>query len=129
MTKTGSTYSQKLNHAKLLFLLAACLIVAKPFIGFVINRSHATAQSILVKSFTKRKQEYIENGGFDVKAVQRKLADPVMHVFAPFAILSGILFLSLVIDSTETVSRFFLITKFGLFPSTPVWLINSQLII
>jgi len=129
MTKTGSTYDQKLRHAKLLFLLAVCLVVARPFIGFVMNRSLVTAHSILVKSFTKRKQEYIENGGFDIKAVQRKLADPVLHVFAPFAILSGILFLSLVIDIIEPVNRFNRMSKSGPSPTTPTWLINNQLII
>jgi hypothetical protein len=129
MTKADSTYGKKLQQAKLLFVLAVCMVVAKPFIGFLMNRSNATAQTILVKSFTKRKQDYIENGGFDVKAVQSKLADPVPHVFAPFAILSGILFLSLVTNSTAPVHQLNRTSKFGLSLSAPIWLINDQVII
>ena len=48
-------------------LLAALMLVAKPFIGFHVLKqvneiSHPT---ILAKSFNKRKWDYIENSEFD----------------------------------------------------------------
>lgn len=63
-----------------LLCFAVVMFVAKPFIGF--SRFHLapedTETSILVKSFTKRKQEFVENSDFDMIAVQKRLVDPIL---------------------------------------------------
>lgn len=80
--------------AKLYFFFAVLLFVAKPFLGFgMFTRvSPPVSESIFIKSFTKRKQEYIEDSSFDISAIQDKLADPVRQLFLRFSYFLDILF-------------------------------------
>src|SRR3984885_12950469 len=108
MNNVGSTFGYKLKTAKWLLSIAVFLFVAKPFVGFNINPSSLTSEaSILVKSFTKRKHEYVENSSFDAKTIQRRLADPINQLFLLFSGLLGILF-SLIFESGFNITNRFI---------------------
>jgi hypothetical protein len=87
------TYMQafKIN---ILLSVAVVMFAAKPFIGFsichVTNDDIETA--ILAKAFTKRKQEFVKNSDFDIGAVQRRLANPVVFTVLLFSFFLNWLF-------------------------------------
>lgn len=116
------------RSAKISFILAVMLLAAKPFLGFsMFSRSHPPAQnSIFVKAFTKRKQEYVENSKFDIIAIQKKLADPVNHLFLRFSFLLCLLF-PLLFETGFSITKRFL-NNFKL-NSTQTYLLNRQFII
>ena len=110
---------------------AVLLLVAKPFLGFTMfSRIHPPAdQSIFIKSFTKRKQEYTEDSSFDMHALQKKLADPVKQVLLRFSFLLSILFPALLAAGKNITDRFLNEIQLSLSPRQHSWLLNSKLII
>jgi hypothetical protein len=130
MNIIGSTFGYKLKTAKWLLSIAVFLFVAKPFVGFSITPANLTAEtSILVKSFTKRKHDYVENSSLDVKTVQKKLADPVNQLFLLFSGLLGMLFVLAFEAGPNITSDFLRKIKLALLPSRDTWLLDGQLII
>jgi hypothetical protein len=85
---------QQLKSAKIYCCLAVLLFVAKPFLGFSMFRpvNPPVTETIFVKAFTKRKQEYVENSCFDIAAIQYKLAHPVNGFFLRFIYFLNMLF-------------------------------------
>jgi len=130
MQNSGSAYEKKLKTAKWLFVVGVFLFVAKPFIGFALDPAQMTVtQSILVKSFTKRKHEYVENSSLDAKTIQKKLADPVNQLILLFSCLLSIVYpltWRSLVDFTGQSTRKI---KLALAPSNDTWLLNGQLII
>jgi len=113
------------------FCFAVIMLVAKPFIGFNASNqvNHLTHLSICVKAFTKRKQEYVENGSFDVLSIQKKLADPAKQFFLLFSFLLSII-LPFAFGSSNGISnRFLRQLQLSLFPQRHTYLLNSALII
>ena len=130
MQNSGSAYERKLKTAKWIFVVGVFLFVAKPFIGFAIDPSHlSVTESILVKSFTKRKHEYVENSSMDAKTIQKKLAEPVNQLFLLFSGLLSIIFAFVWRSLDDLTNLRIRKIKLGLTPSTGTWLLNSQLII
>ncbi|MEO6979157.1 MAG: hypothetical protein ABI113_12285, partial [Mucilaginibacter sp.] len=84
---------QLFKSAIIFFCFAVLMLVAKPFIGFnsLANINRLKHLSICVKAFTKRKQEYVEGGSFDITFVQKKLAKPLDLVLLHFAALLAII--------------------------------------
>ena len=113
------------------FCFAVIMLVAKPFIGFnASNRiNHLTHLSICVKAFTKRKQEFIENGSFDVLAVQKKLADPAKQFFFLFSFFLGIILPFVFGIVNDSSNRFLRKLQLSLSSREPAYLLNSALII
>jgi hypothetical protein len=120
-----------MQSAKLLFIIAVMLLVAKPFLGFsMFSRIHPpAAESIFVKAFTKRKQEYVEDSSYDVIAVQKKLADHVDQLFLRFSFLLNILFPSIFYNGLCTTSRFLRDMQLNLVAPRRTFIRNSKLII
>lgn len=116
---------------KIYFCFAVLLFVAKPFLGFsMFSRIHPPAdQSIFIKSFTKRKQEYAEDSSFDMDALQKKLADPVKEVFLRFSFLLSILFPVLSGACKNITDRFLNELQLSLSPREHSYLLNGKLII
>jgi hypothetical protein len=112
------------------FCVAVIMLVAKPFIGFNASNQvkHLTHLSICVKAFTKRKQEFIENGSFDVLSIQKKLTDPAKQFFLLFSFLLGII-LPFVFAANNISNRFLRKLQLSLSPSQHTYLLNSALII
>ncbi|SHM09007.1 hypothetical protein [Mucilaginibacter sp. OK098] len=112
------------------FCFAVIMLVAKPFIGFNASSQvkHLTHLSICVKAFTKRKQEFVENGSFDVLSIQKKLADPAKQFFLLFSFLLGII-LPFVFAADNISNRFLRKLQLSLSPRQHTYLLNSALII
>ena len=123
-------YAYKLKTAKWLFAIGVLLFVAKPFIGFSLDLNSSMSEaSILVKSFTKRKHDYVDNSTQDAKTIQKRLADPVNQLFLLFSCLFSIIS-AITFDTTFNVTaRFLQKIKRNLLPSPETWLLDGQLII
>ena len=113
------------------FCFAVMMLVAKPFIGFKVfdGTCHLTHSSICVKAFTKRKQEYVENGSFDIISIQKKLADPFQQFFLLFSFLLGIILPFAVGNSSCISNRFLRKLQLSLSLRQHTYLLNSALII
>jgi hypothetical protein len=130
MRNNRFAWGNKLKTAKWLFAIGVLFFVAKPFVGFAIDASNPVSEvSILVKAFTKRKHEYVENSSLDAKTIQKKLADPVNQLFLLFSCFLAIVS-ALIFDTVFNVTAAFLQkTKRNLSSSPDAWLLDGQLII
>lgn len=83
-----------LKIAKIIFCFTVFLLIAKPFWGFsVFNRLNPPEESnILIKVFSKRKQEFSEGNESDITVIQKKLANPVTNLLLLFSHFLSILF-------------------------------------
>ncbi|MES2277383.1 MAG: hypothetical protein V4592_15265 [Bacteroidota bacterium] len=74
--------------------LAVFMLAAKPFIGFNAVKQIAKGKppGIIVKAFTKRKQEYVEDSAFDISTIQKQLAHPLLVLTVLFSVLLDLLF-------------------------------------
>ncbi len=117
--------------AKIYFFCAVLLCVAKPFLGFsMFSRVHPpAAESIFVKAFTKRKQEYVKNSSFDIETIAKQLANPVNQLFLLFSCLLSILFPLISSADTGISNRLLYSLKLSASSFRPAWLLNDQLII
>jgi hypothetical protein len=120
-----------IKTAKIFFFFAVLLFVAKPFLGFsIFNAAHHPAKaSILVKSFTKRKLEYSENGDFNMASIQKKLADPVNVLTLTFAFLLSIIFPDAFRTGITISNRFLQNMLLSLSLRKQAYLLNSSLLI
>ena len=130
MKSINPVYAQKLKTAKWLFAIAVLWFVAKPFVGFTFHTSNIKDQrSILVKSFAKRKHEYIENSKLDAKTVAKQLVNPPAKSILLFSCLLGILFPLLFRADLYIAGGFIRQLKLSLLPPSDPWLLHCQLII
>ncbi|MDB5000732.1 MAG: hypothetical protein JWR76_1809 [Mucilaginibacter sp.] len=80
---------------KFFLCFAILMFAAKPFIGFglhniiIVNNCPLT---ILVKSFSKRKQEFVDGSDFNIRDVQQRLANPVLFAFLLFSFFLNALY-------------------------------------
>jgi len=117
--------------AKIYFCFAVLFLVAKPFLGFTMfNSLHSTVDSnIFVKSFTKRTLEFSENSDLCVKAIQKKLADPVNDFLLRFSFLLGLIF-PLAFAAVKGASNGLLqANQLSLSPRGHTYLLNGTLLI
>jgi hypothetical protein len=127
----GLKYVLRLKSAKIIFLLAASLFVAKPFLGFsMFSRMHPPAEdNIFVKVFSKRKLEFEEDSNFSYSAIQKKLAEPLQQFIIRFSFLLSILLPAIFAAGTYATNRFLRIIKLSTTPPGDFYLLNSTLII
>lgn len=120
-----------LKSAKIFFFLAVLLFVAKPFLGFTAFSSptHPTAESIFVKSFTKRKIEHSENSNFNIIAIQKKLAEPVKHFLLSFSFLLTLIFPVVFGMKINITNRFLRNLQLSSLQREHTYLLNAKLII
>jgi hypothetical protein len=122
-------FANKLKTAKWLFVIGVLFFVAKPFVGYSIPSGSLSEASILVKSFTKRKHDYVENSVQDAKTIQKRLADPVNQLFLLFSCLFFVIS-AIVFDTAFNITAGFLqAIKRNLLSSPEAWLLDGQLII
>ncbi|MBS1528732.1 MAG: hypothetical protein JSU01_00370 [Bacteroidetes bacterium] len=83
---------------RVIFAFAALLFVAKPFLGFCAFAGQTQpriSHTVLVKSFTKRKPESLEEGYAKARALHALISDP------PFVLQSVIiLFLAVLLPTS-----------------------------
>ena len=122
----------KLKAFRLFFSLAALLFLAKPFVGFgIIYRQAKTIKThtILVKSFTKRKPEGIEEADDNIRAVHQLLTNPPLFLQSAIAIVL-LIFLPLTLKFYGSVINWLLYkNRHGLLPPEHTYLLTGQLII
>lgn len=119
------------KSAKIYFCFAVLLLVAKPFLGFTMfSRVNPPAyETILVKAFTKRKQEYAEDSSFDIAAIVKKLANPVEAVFLRFSFFLNILFPAIFNAGINITARFLNQIQISLSARSNAYLLNGSLLI
>ncbi len=78
---------------KTLLFLTVLMFAAKPFVGFSMfyHARNIKESNILIKAFSKRKQEHNEDSEFNMAAVQQRLANPVIGLSLLFAFFLDII--------------------------------------
>ena len=111
--------------------LAVLMLAAKPFLGFNAVKHHAERKipRVFVKAFTKRKQEYVENSSFDVSAIQKRLANPLLALTVLFSFLLNSLFPLIFRKAKEVTTGILSDIHLSLFPPLHRYLLSGKLII
>ncbi|SDF22679.1 hypothetical protein SAMN05216464_114143 [Mucilaginibacter pineti] len=121
---------QALKFHYFLFL-AVLMLAAKPFVGFhaIKQIESGKAPEILVKSFTKRKQEYVEDSVFDITTIQKQLANPLLELTVLFSFLLNTLFPSIFRKAKNVTAGILSDLRLSLFPPLHRYLLSGKLII
>jgi hypothetical protein len=119
------------KSAKIFFIVAVLLFVAKPFLGFsMFSSTRPPAEdNIFVKVFSKRKVENEEDSKYNISAIQKELAEPVGEFFVRFSFLLGMLF-PLIFEAGVNISTGFLRNiRLGQHPRGDIYLLNFSFLI
>ena len=122
----------RLKTFRLFISLAAILFVAKPFIGFAAFNSSShprIAHSILVKSFTKRKPESLQEGYAKSEAIHQSLTNPLLVLLSGIVFLLAMLFPFLLDKGIRLTNRILLAICAIILPPEPAYLLTGKLII
>lgn len=116
---------------KYFLFLAVLMFAVKPFLGFSVFEQIrlGTTAKIFVKAFTKRKQEFIEDGDFDISSVQKKLANPLLALTILFSFLLDTLFPAIFRRVKSVTNSILNNIRSGLLPPLPRYLLGGTLII
>jgi hypothetical protein len=111
--------------------LAVFMLAAKPFVGFSVIKDAARwpKLGIVMKSFTKRKIEYVEGGNFDISSVHKQLANPLVTLTVLFAVFLNLLFPFLFRKAKQVTAGLLSDIHLSLFPPLHKYLFSGQLII
>jgi hypothetical protein len=123
---------QRLKAFRLFISLAAMLFVAKPFFGFgaFSRQFHPRhVHTILVKSFTKRKPESLEEADANVGSIHRMLVNPLALLSSTISALFLSLFPSVFRDENKIANTLLSRIRFALFPPAHAYLLSGKLII
>lgn len=115
-----------------LFCLAVLLFIAKPFIGFAVvsgGSTNITSNSILVKSFAKRKPEDLRDAETRKAALRVMLMQPPVKQLFPITFLLGILFPLLFRSKPAITNGFLSQINYSLIPAAHPYLLAGKLII
>lgn len=85
-----NTMQQRLKIFRIFFSLTALLFIAKPFLGFGAFYHHMRPKisyTVLVKSFTKRRPETLEDADEKVRFVHELLSKPMFFILPAIAFL------------------------------------------
>jgi hypothetical protein len=122
----------RLKTFRIFISLAALLFVAKPFIGFAAFNysSHPRiSYTILVKSFTKRKPESLQDGYAKAEAIHQSLTNPLLVLLSGILFLMALLFPFLIGPGIKLTNRILLAINATLLPPGPAYLLSGKLII
>lgn len=120
---------------KFLLVVAMLMFVAKPFVGFSLRYQHYfraihhRSPSILVKSFTKRKQEYADENESNISKVQQRLTNPAIPSVLLFVVALS-LFLPVVLRLVKQTTQSILqAIHYSLAPPQQLYLLSGKLTI
>ena len=117
---------------KIFFAFAALLFIAKPFFGFELSNHHFKihiSHNILVKSFSKRKPESLEDADKSAKQIHRQLSNPLMTLIPSISVLLLSLFPALFDDLRKITCRIISNIRLSLLPPENTYLLAGKLII
>jgi len=121
----------RLKVIHLLLALAAIAFAAKPFFGFAMLEAHAyrkVKNNIIVKIFSKRKPDYLQESLEQQEALSNLLSNPGGHLFLNFFALLAILLPPLLYLPKITHKFLDDITP-QLLPRQPLYLVTGKLTI
>lgn len=108
------------------------MLAAKPFIGFDAIKQMGRGKNpsgVIVKAFTKRKQEYVEDSNFDVSTIYKRLANPLLALTGLFSLLLSTLFPSIFRKCKLITASILSNIHLSLFPPVQRYLLSGKLII
>ena len=117
---------------KIFFAFAALLFIAKPFFGFEVANHHFkihVSHNILVKSFSKRKPENLEDADKSAAQVHQQLSNPLMVLLSSISLLLLSLLPVLFEQLRKITKRILSDIRFSLLPQQPAYLLSGKLII
>lgn len=117
---------------KIFFAFAALLFIAKPFFGFEVANHHfkiRISNSILVKSFSKRKPESFEDADKNASQVHQQLSNPLMVLLSPMSLLLLSLLPALFDPLRKITDRVLSDIRLSLLPPESTYLLAGKLII
>lgn len=117
---------------KIFFAFAALLFIAKPFFGFEFASNHFKihiSHNILVKSFSKRKPENLEDADKSAAQIHQQLSNPLMVLLSSISLLLLSLLPTLFKPLRKVTDRVLSDIRFSLLPPEPAYLLSGQLII
>ena len=123
---------QGLKAYRILFSIAALLFIAKPFVGFAAFNRHSKPRivhTILVKSFTKRKPETLQEGNAKAEALSQFLTNPLLILFSGIAVLLEMLFPLLIGDEIRKANGFLPGLRYVPVPTAGLLLFSGKLTI
>lgn len=121
----------KLKTAKLLLVLAAMFFIVKPFLGFSVltqNIESRHADNILVKVFSKRKPEFLDDAQEKKTALVQQLGQPPLKLLFSIRKLINLLF-PLVLVTFSFTNRFLQQLFLKLLPDKQTYLLTGKLTI
>lgn len=123
---------RKLRIFRLLFSLAALLFVAKPFLGFVAFNQQVRpriSHTILVKSFTKRKPESLNEANAKAEAVHQQLSNPLLILLSAISVLLAALLPASIEQFIKLTGRLISDIRTALLPPERAFLLAGKLTI
>jgi hypothetical protein len=122
----------QLSKIHYVLFFAVLMLAAKPFVGFsafdqIKKGDHSTR--IIVKAFTKRKQEYVEDSAFDVSAIQKSLANPILPFVALFSVFLNTLLPSIFKQARQLTAGILSAIYLNIFPVLHRYLLSGKLTI
>ncbi|MCQ6959124.1 hypothetical protein [Mucilaginibacter aquariorum] len=114
-----------------LLFFAVFMLAAKPFLGFLAVKKIKDGKpiGICIKAFTKRKIEYVQDSAFDVSAVQKRLANPLLPLTILFTFFINAFFPSIFGKLRQITIGFLSTIHLSLFPPLHRYLLSGILII
>jgi hypothetical protein len=122
----------QLKFFRLFISLAAILFVAKPFIGFAAFNYSAhprISYTVLVKSFTKRKPESLQDGYARGEVIHQSLTNPSLVLLSGILFLLAMLFPFLIDKGRRLTNRVLLAICAIILPPEPAYLLTGKFII
>jgi hypothetical protein len=123
---------QRLKTFRIFFSLTALLFVAKPFLGFGAFNPQSQpriSHTILVKSFTKRKPESLEDADAKAEAVHRQLSNPLMVLLSAISFLLAALLPASIERFIKLTGRLISDIRTSLLPPGRAYLLAGKLTI
>ncbi|HTK21351.1 MAG TPA: hypothetical protein VL442_17655 [Mucilaginibacter sp.] len=117
---------------KIFFAFAALLFIAKPFFGFEISNHHFKihiSHNILVKSFSKRKPENLEDADRNAAQIHQQLSNPLMVLLSSMSLLLLSLLPALFDPLRKITDRILSDIRLSLLPPKNAYLLAGKLII
>jgi len=117
---------------KIFFAFAALLFIAKPFFGFEVVNHHfkiRISHNILVKSFSKRKPENLEDADKNASQIHQQLSNPLMVLLSSMSLLLLSLLPALFDPLRKITGRILSDIRLSLLPPENTYLLAGKLII
>ena len=117
---------------KIFFAFAALLFIAKPFFGFEVANHHYKihiSHNILVKSFSKRKPESLQDADKSAELIYQQLSNPLMALIPSISVLLLSLLPALLSDLRKITGGIISGIRLSLLPPENTYLLAGKLII